>query len=97
MKLRLQYFHNARKTHDRSDNELPLHGPLVPKCGKRLTQRGTTENEDATVWQLVGDDGKPEANFLYDPMNQTLTMLTKDFKRIESKLNYTLKRTSKKQ
>ena len=33
MKLRLQYFHNARKTHNRSDNELPLHGPLVPKCG----------------------------------------------------------------
>ena len=65
--------------------------------GKRLTQRGTTEDEDATVWQLVGDDGKPEANFLYDPMNQTLTMLTKDFKRIESKLNYTIKRTNKKQ
>lgn len=41
--------------------------------------------------------GKPEANLLYDPMNQTLTMLTKDFKRIESKLNYTLKRTNKKQ
>ena len=28
-------------------------------------------------------------------MNQTLTMLTKDFKRIDSKLNYTLKRTKK--
>lgn len=65
--------------------------------GKRLTQRGTTEDGDATVWQLVGDDGKPEANLLYDPMNQTLTMLTKDFKRIDSKLNYTLKRTNKKQ
>ena len=65
--------------------------------GKRLTQRGTTEDEDATVWLLVGDDGKPEANLLYDPMNQTLTMLTKDFKRIESKLNYTIKRTNKKQ
>lgn len=63
--------------------------------GKRLTQRGTTEDEDATVWQLVGDDGKPEANFLYDPMNQTLTMLTKDFKRIESSLDYSLKRKSK--
>ena len=65
--------------------------------GKRLNQRGTTEEEDATVWQRVGDDGKAEANFLYDPMNQTLTMLTKDFKRIESKLNYTIKRTNKKQ
>lgn len=30
-------------------------------------------------------------------MNQTLTMLTKDFKRIDSKLNYTIKRTNKKQ
>ena len=65
--------------------------------GKRLTQRGTTEDSDATVWQLIDDNGKHEANFVYEPMNQTLTLLTKDFKRIESKLNYTLKRTNKKQ
>lgn len=65
--------------------------------GKRLTQRGTSEDSDATVWQLIDDNGKHEANFVYEPMNQTLTLLTKDFKRIESKLNYTLKRTNKKQ
>lgn len=63
--------------------------------GKRLTQRGTSEDSDATVWQLIDDNGKHEANFVYEPMNQTLTLLTKDFKHIESSLDYTLKRQSK--
>lgn len=63
--------------------------------GKQLTQRGTSEDSDATVWQLIDDNGKHEANFVYEPMNQTLTLLTKDFKRIESSLDYSLKRKSK--
>ena len=63
--------------------------------GKRLTQRGTSEDSAATVWQLIDDNGKQEANFVYEPMNQTLTLLTKDFKRIESSLDYSLKRKSK--
>ena len=33
MKLRLQHFHDARKAHYGSDNELPLHGLLVPEGG----------------------------------------------------------------
>ena len=63
--------------------------------GKQLTQRGTSEDSDAPVWQLIDDNGKHEANFVYEPMNQTLTLLTKDFKRIESSLDYSLKRKSK--
>lgn len=61
--------------------------------GKRLTLRGTPDNNDATVWQLVTDDGKDTFNFLVES-DTTLTLLNDQFQRNDSKLNYTLVRTN---
>lgn len=60
--------------------------------GRRLTQRGTPDDANATVWQLIDDNGKIQANFRFDSKEQTLTMLRADGMRIPSSLNYTLKR-----
>lgn len=68
---------------------------VYESLGRLVTQCGTPDDKDAIVWQLIGDDGNVEANFLYVPMNQTLTMLQKNFMKIESSLNYTLKRMTK--
>lgn len=48
--------------------------------GKRFTLRGTPENENATVWQLVTDDEKETFNFLREN-NDELTMLNEKLER----------------
>ena len=60
--------------------------------GKRLTQRGTPENPDATVWQLIADQGGDVYNFLQEKDGQSLTLLNSDFKKSQLPLNYTLKK-----
>ena len=59
--------------------------------GRRYTQRGIPTNPDAVVWQLVTDNGKDTYNFLYDAQKQTLTLLDRQLKPINTGLNYTLK------
>lgn len=59
--------------------------------GSRNTQRGIPGNNDATVWQLVADDGSV-FNFLYDAGKQSLTLLSGSFEPVDSDLNYTLER-----
>lgn len=60
--------------------------------GKRLTQRGTPEYPDATVWQLIADQGEDVYNFLQEKDGQSLTLLNRDFKKSQLPLNYTLKK-----
>ena len=60
--------------------------------GKRLTQRGTPEDPNATVWQLIADQGEDVYNFLQEKDGQSLTLLNRDFKKIQLPLNYTLKK-----
>ena len=59
--------------------------------GRRYTQRGIPTDPDAVVWQLVTDNGKDAYNFLYDAQKQTLTLLDRQLKPINTGLNYTLK------
>lgn len=42
------------------------------------TRRGTAENPDAIVWQLKCDNDNGIYDFLYDPVEQTLTALGKE-------------------
>ena len=58
--------------------------------GKRLTLRGIPGNNDATVWQLISDDGTI-FNFLVEEEN-TLTLLNDRCEKNETRLNYSLKR-----
>lgn len=60
--------------------------------GKRLTQRGTPEDPNATVWQLIADQGEDVYNFLQEKDGQSLTLLNRDFKKKQLPLNYTLKK-----
>lgn len=60
--------------------------------GKRLTQRGTPEDPDATVWQLIADQGEDVYNFLQVKDGQSLTLLDRDFRKSRLPLNYTLKK-----
>ncbi len=60
--------------------------------GKRMTQRGTTEDPDATVLQLTADQGGLVYNFLQENDEHSLTLLNQDFKRNQSALNYSLKK-----
>ena len=60
--------------------------------GKRLTQRGTPEDPNATVWQLIADQGEDVYNFLQEKDGQSLTLLNRDFKKSQLPLNYTLKK-----
>lgn len=60
--------------------------------GKRLTQRGTPEAPNATVWQLIADQGEDVYNFLQEKDGQSLTLLNRDFKKKQLPLNYTLKK-----
>lgn len=46
--------------------------------GRRYTFRGTTSNPDAIVWQLKCDNDNGIYDFLYDPVEQTLTALGKE-------------------
>lgn len=62
--------------------------------GKRITQRGTPDNPDAIVWQLVPDNGKNIYNFLYDAESQTLTPLNSQFETINAAASgHVLKKT----
>lgn len=60
--------------------------------GKRLTQRGTPEDPDATVWQLIADQGEDVYNFLQEKDGQSLTLLDRDFRKSRLPLNHTLKK-----
>ena len=60
--------------------------------GKRNTLRGASANNDATVWQLVSDNGKSTFNFLYGADGQTLTLLNDRLEMPESELDYSLKK-----
>lgn len=57
--------------------------------GKRFTQRGIPTDNNATVWQLVPNNGKERVNFLVES-DTTLTLLNNRFERNQSELNYTL-------
>lgn len=62
--------------------------------GDRLTQRGTPDDNDAVVWQLVPDDASNgRYNLLCEDGGERLTLLDADFRRIDSDLNYTLEKT----
>ncbi len=52
--------------------------------GKRYTQRGTPDNNDATVWQLVGTDGEVICNLLVEQEESVLTLLDHAYKPIPS-------------
>ena len=69
---------------------------LIIASAPMITKKNAKNKAPHGTWECYLDDnGKHEANFVYEPMNQTLTLLTKDFKRIESSLDYSLKRKSK--
>lgn len=59
--------------------------------GKRFTQRGIPDDDNATVWQCISEDGKQTFNFLCEDEN-TITLLNDKFERAQSQLNYSLKR-----
>lgn len=59
--------------------------------GRRFTQRGIPGNNDATVWQCISDEGNETFNFLKEN-ETTLTLLDNDFKKSQTKLNYSLTR-----
>ena len=62
--------------------------------GDRFTQRGTPDDNDAVVWQLVPDDASEgRYNLLCEDGGARLTLLDADFRRIDSELNYTLEKT----
>ncbi|WP_455497437.1 copper resistance protein NlpE N-terminal domain-containing protein [Coprobacter sp.] len=58
--------------------------------GKRYTLRGDAKDVNATVWQMVSDDGNEILNFLYEN-DSTLVLLNKDLERSDSGLNYSLR------
>ena len=60
--------------------------------GKRFTLRGIPANNDATVWQLVSDNGENTFNFLYGTNGLTLTLLNNRFETPKSELDYSLKK-----
>lgn len=64
--------------------------------GDRFTQRGTPDDNDAVVWQLVPDDASEgRYNLLCEDGGERLTLLDADFRRIDSELNYTLEKVVK--
>ena len=62
--------------------------------GKRLTLKGMPGDDNATIWQLVSDNGDEVMNFLCEN-DSTLTLLGDDFTKAESDLNYSLKLVKK--
>ena len=54
--------------------------------GKRFTQRGTPEDINSTVWQMITHDGKRIFNFLYEGTT-TLEILDERFERTGEKLH----------
>lgn len=59
--------------------------------GKRYTQRGTPDDNDATVWQMIADNEQDIFNFLVES-DSTLVLLNDRFERNKSDLNYSLVR-----
>ncbi len=59
--------------------------------GKRFTQRGIPENNDATVWQCISEDKKTIFNFLVED-ESTLVLLNDKFERNADNDKYTLKK-----
>lgn len=57
--------------------------------GKMFTLRGDATDINATVYQLIEEGVNDTMNFLY--MGDSLIMITKNFERVDSGLNYTLK------
>ena len=62
----------------------------VAYTGRRFTQRGSADDKDAVVWQLVADDGTV-FNFLVSKEGTSLTLLNDKFEKPQSGLNYTLR------
>lgn len=60
--------------------------------GKRNTLRGIPTDNDATVWQLIPDNGEDAFNFLYGADGPTLTLLNNRFEKPEPGLDYSLKK-----
>ena len=60
--------------------------------GRQYTLRGDASDKNATVIQLVPFDGSETMNFR--KTEGKLEMLDKDMKKIDSKLNYTLKKSN---
>lgn len=59
--------------------------------GKSLTKRGMPSDKNATVYQLVPEDGSETIYFLAQG-DSTLTLLTSEMELPESGLNYTIKK-----
>ncbi len=59
--------------------------------GKRYTQRGIPVDNNAIVWQLVGDDGA-RYNFVYDSKKESLRLLNGNFKLVELESNWMLRK-----
>ena len=60
--------------------------------GRRLTQRGSAQNPDVTVWQLISDTDQSVWNFKVQSHGQTLQLLTQQFEEIPSNLSYELEK-----
>ena len=60
--------------------------------GRRYTLKGSADNENAIVWQCRSDNGQELFNFLVENQSRRLTLLTDDFKRIDSPFNYSLEK-----
>lgn len=61
----------------------------MPTPGRRYTLRGMAGDENATVWQLVADNGNT-FNFQFEREKNALTLLNNKLERPQTKLNYTL-------
>ncbi len=58
--------------------------------GRRFTQRGIPGDDNATVWQLIADEGGDIFNFLRED-EKTLTLLNEQLEKNDTDLNYSLK------
>ena len=59
--------------------------------GKTKVIHGTEDDQDAVIIQLVGDNGEDVINFLAEN-DSVLTMVGNDYKKADSKLNYSIKK-----
>lgn len=59
--------------------------------GKRYTLRGDATNKDATVWQLIPENGNTPINFLVEDGGEKLTLLNSELEKSNSGLNYSLR------
>lgn len=58
--------------------------------GKRNIRHGIPTDKNAVVWQLISDSEPDVYNLLWEKDGQVLTFISKDFKKIQSELNYSL-------